>query len=112
MEFTRGDTYKFKFQRLNNDNQPIMTKSEKMWFTVKDSYYTEKIRIQKTLDNGIEFTDEDGFYHITIEHDDTKDMPYGSYVCDIQVENSGVVQTIYKDTLTLLTEVTYEGGIE
>lgn len=110
MEFTRGDTYKFKFQRLDSENQPIMTKAEKMWFTVKSDYYTENIKLQKTLDNGIEFSD-DGFYHITIQHEDTKDLTYGTYVCDIQVENSGVVQTIYKDTITLTNEVTFDGGV-
>lgn len=110
MEFTRGDTYKFKFQRLDSDNQPIMTKTEKMWFTVKTNYYTEDIKLQKTLDNGIEYT-EDGYYHITIEHDDTKDLSYGAYVCDIQVENAGVVQTIYKGNLTLTNEVTFDGGV-
>lgn len=110
MEFTRGDTYKFKFQRLDSENQPIMTKAEKMWFTVKSDYYTKNIKIQKTLDNGIEFT-EDGFYHITIQHEDTKDLTYGTYVCDIQVENSNVVQTIFKDTITLTNEVTFDGGV-
>ena len=110
MEFTRGDTYKFKFQRLDSDNQPIMTKAEKMWFTVKTDYYTKEIKLQKTLNNGIEYT-EDGYYHITIEHDDTKDLSYGSYVCDIQVENASVVQTIYKGNLTLTNEVTFDGGV-
>ena len=107
MKITRGDTYKFKFQRRDTNNQPIMTISQKMWFTVKQNYYTDNIKIQKTLDNGIEFT-EDGYYHITIEHDDTKDLSYGDYVCDIQVENDGVVSTIYKDVISLTEEVTFD----
>ena len=112
MEFTRGDTYKFKFQRLDNNNEPIITKSEKMWFTVKESYYTDEIIIQKTLDRGITYSDEDGYYHVTIEHEDTKELSFGNYVCDIQVENAGVIKTIYKDNFTITGEVTYEGGVE
>lgn len=108
MEFTRGDTYKFKFQRLDANNKPIMEKSQKLWFTVKENYYSLTPKIQKTLENGITF-DEEGYYHITIEHDDTKNMNYGKYVCDIQVENDGIVTTIYKDEFILDEEVTFEG---
>ena len=35
MEFTRGDTYKYKFQRLDSNNEVITTKASKMRFTVK-----------------------------------------------------------------------------
>lgn len=107
MTFTRGDTYKFKFQRKNFNGEVIETKSQNMWFTVKNNYNSDKIIIQKTLENGITF-DDDFYYHITIDHDDTKDLSYGDYVCDIQVENDGVVSTIYKDVISLTEEVTFD----
>lgn len=108
MEFTRGDTYKFKFQRLNGNNEVITTKASKMWFTVKENYYTDKIILQKTLENNDITFDEEYYYHVTINSNDTKELSYKSYVCDIQVENNGVVSTIYKDNFTLLEEVTFE----
>lgn len=106
MEFTRGDTYKFKFQRLDKDNQPIMTKADKMWFTVKDNYYTNNILFQKTLENNtITFTD-DGYYHITINPEDTNNLEFRDYYFDIQREINENILTIAKDTLTLTYEVT------
>ena len=110
MEFTRGDTKKYKFQRIDKDKNVIETKSQKMWFTVKDNVYTDKILIEKTLENGTITFDNEFYYHILLNHDDTKDLSYRKYVCDIQVENEGVVTTIYKDDLILTEEVTFKGG--
>lgn len=93
MQFTRGDTYKFKFQRLDVDNNVIENKSQKMWFTVKLNNYTQKKLIEKTLEDGTITFDDEFYYHIQINHEDTKALYYGSYVCDIQVENDGIVTT-------------------
>ena len=86
MTFTRGDSFLFKFQRKNINNEIILTKSQKMWFTVKEDYETKDILIQKSLDNGIEFAN-DGYYHIEIRPNDTRNLDYGIYVCDIQIES-------------------------
>ncbi len=110
IRFRRGDTYKLRFQRKNINKEVIMTRAEKLWFTVKKNYKTENKLIQKTLqDNTITFDDK-GYYHIVLEPKDTRNMKYRKYVCDIQVENSGEVTTIYEGTFELLNEVTFEGG--
>lgn len=108
MKFIRGDTFKFKFQRKDANDEPILVKAQKLWFTVKKNYKTTEKLIQKTLAD-MTFDDE-GFYHITLEHDDTKNLKYKKYVYDIQVENSGIVKTIAMGTLELTNEVTFEGG--
>lgn len=106
MEFTRGDTYKFKFQRLDSNNEPIITKANKMWFTVKENYYTNEVIFQKTLeDNTITFTD-DGYYHITINPEDTNNLEFRDYYFDIQREIDNNILTIAKGILTLTYEVT------
>lgn len=112
MEFTRGDTYRFKFQRFNENGEVIEEKSQKMWFTVKKNYRTEEKLIQKTLENNEIKFDTEYFYHIVIEPNDTSNLNYGKYVYDIQVENDGVVSTIALGELTLTNEVTFEGGTE
>ena len=110
MELIRGDTFAFKFQRKGIDDKPIMEKAKNVWFTVKESYYTEEKIMQKTLKDGnITFTD-DGYYHVVIEHNDTKDLNYGIYFCDIQIENNNDIRTIYVDKLILQGEVTFEGS--
>lgn len=110
MKFRRGDTFFIKFRRRDFNNETITHISEKMWFTVKENAYTKEKLIQKTLVDGNIFFDDNYYYHVIIEHDDTKDLDYGVYYCDIQVENEGVITTIYKDTFELDEEVTFEGN--
>lgn len=104
IDFTRGDTYAFKFRRLNADGEPIKEKTQNIWFTVKEDYETDDIVIQKTLDDAT--FDLDGYYHFIISSKDTRDLRYGEFVYDIQVENSGIVQTIAKGRFILESEVT------
>ena len=110
MEFTRGDTYSFKFRRIDEDGKVITEKAEKMWFTVKKNYKTSVKAIQKTLANNEITFDNDSYYHITIQASDTSNLNYGKYVYDIQIENQGVVSTIMLGELVLTNEVTFEGG--
>ena len=110
MKFRRGDTFFIKFRRRNFNNETITHISEKMWFTVKENAYTKEKLIQKTLEDGNIFFDDNYYYHVIIEHDDTKDLDYGTYYCDVQVENEGVITTIYKDTFELTEEITFEGN--
>lgn len=106
IRFTRGDTYAFRFQRKNANDEIIKTKAEKMWFSVKKSYTSSDILIQKTLDEGITFNEEDYTYHVLINSIDTRDFKYGDYVFDIQVMNEETVQTIAKGKFIIENEVT------
>lgn len=110
IEFTRGDSFFFKFYRKDLEGNKIMVRSEKMWFTIKDNYNSKRNLIQKTLEDGITFTEEDGYYHVCIKPIDSKILKYKKYVYDIQTENAGVVNTIKKDKVKINSEVTFEGG--
>ena len=105
ISFKRGDTYAFKFQRLDAEDNVIEIVSQNMWFTVKKNYNTTDKILQKTLEDGIVF-DENFYYHVLINSVDTRDLKYGDYVYDIQVENNGVVSTIAIGQFTLEQEVT------
>ena len=110
IRLVRGDTLAIKFKREDTNGDTITDIAQKMWFTVKmDTYSTDKI-IQKTLEDGITFSDEDSYYHIILQHNDTKDLFYMDYYYDIQVENNGVVATIKKAKLIIEDEITFEGG--
>lgn len=110
INLVRGDTIAIKFQRKDSEDRVIETKTQKMWFTVKIDAYSKKKTIQKTLLNGISFTDNDYYYHIILNNNDTKDLFYIDYYYDIQVENNGVVATIKKGKLKIKEEITFEGG--
>lgn len=111
IKFTRGDTYRFKFQRMSKeDDEIIKVEPEEMWFTVKTSTQTESIVLQKTFKDGEITFDEENYYHIVINHDETSLLPYADYCYDIQVKlDNGDIKTIAKGKFILEKEVTFEG---
>lgn len=113
MKFTRGDTYKFKFYRLDVNNNIIEYAATEIWFTVKTDYTTPKIAIQKKLSTGeITFDPTDFSYHVVIEPQDTANFIYDkNYVYDIQVLQGDVIKTIAKGILKVDKEVTFERGV-
>jgi hypothetical protein len=105
MKITRGDYKIFKIQRISN-GEVIKELPEKMYFTVKKDYYTDKILIQKTLENGIQKDNED-YYNVEIVSSDTDNLNYGKYVCDIEIKNGNKPKTIFKDEFIIEEEVTF-----
>ena len=110
MKIIRGDTGFYKFQRKNENGEPILLKADKMYFTVKQNYNTSKILFQKTIDD-ITF-DSEGYYHLTINPSDTDNLDYGNYVYDIEViqEDDNYKKTISKGAFIVEKEVTFVGN--
>lgn len=96
IELIQGDaSVIYKFQRRNIEGQAIETKCEKMWFTVKKSPIDDEPVIQKTLDNGITFNEEDFYYRFQIAGSDTEKLPIREYGFDIAIINeAGEKKTI------------------
>lgn len=109
-EFPRGDTFPFKFKLKDKQGQEIILSSgDKLFFTVKKNSKSTERAFQKTLANGIVYG-EDGYYHITIESDDTATLNYGDYSYDIELKTAtGVVKTLIIGTITLTDEITFKG---
>lgn len=105
MNLTRGDTGLYKFQRLDSDGDVITTTPDAIYFTVKESYTSSTVAIQKTIDDMT--MDDDGTWHFTIDPDDTNDLEYGAYVYDLEVTADEYVCTIAKGTLRILAEATW-----
>lgn len=113
MNFTRGDTYKFKFHRIDANNEIIQAQADEVWFTVKSNFTTDVKLVQKRLTKGEITFDSDFYYHVTIEAGDTSNLDYNKqYVYDIQVLQAGIVKTITKGTISVTEEVTFEVGVE
>jgi len=83
MELIRGDTAKFKFQRHDAEGNVIGTKADEIYFTVKTNGYSDRVLLQKRIED-MEF-DENYYYHITINPEDTDDFEYGTYQYDIEI---------------------------
>lgn len=108
MKIIRGDTKCFKFQRTSN-GEPIETKAEKIYFSVKNTSKNNDVIFQKTIED-MTF-DENFFYHFIIYPEDTNNLQYGDYVYDIEVKiGSNYVKTISRGPFIIDYEVTFAGN--
>ena len=105
MELTRGDSGQYNFQRINADGEVIMSTPTTLDFTVKRSYSDRAPVFQKKI--GDMEMDDQGFWHFTINPEDTETLEIATYVYDIEVSDGGYVQTISKGSLKLLPEATW-----
>lgn len=64
---------------------PILVKAQEIYFIVKKNWTDEKALITKDLSD-MTFT-EDGYYHFTINPEDTEQLAYGKYVWDFTPVN-------------------------
>lgn len=110
MQIIRGDTCPLKFQCKDGGGTPITTVADAVYFTVKTSYDVEAVTFQKTLED-MTF-DEDGTYHFEIEPSDTEELPYGTYVYDIEITRGDTVKTISQGQLKITKEATWKANKE
>lgn len=110
-EFIRGDTFPFKFKLKDKNGQEIiLSNTDNLYFTVKKTSKSTERAFQKTLAGGEIVYGEDGYYHITIESDDTAELDYGDYRYDIELKSAtGIVKTLILGTITLTDEITFKG---
>lgn len=108
IEIKRGNTAKYKFQRKDNEGNPILTKADKVYFTVKEESLPSVAIFQKTIDN-MEF-DEEGIYHFIIEPEDTERLNFGRYVYDIKVIQDDIKSTIAQGKFEVKKIVTFKGN--
>ena len=96
ISFPRGDTFSFTVELLTNDGLPYELKeNDRLVFTVKKTFMQSNILIQKVINSSME---------VTIEHEDTADLPYGKYVYDVQLTNELGTKTVIEPTSFILKE--------
>lgn len=102
---TRGDTVSYTFQRKDTEGSVITTIPEAIFFTVKSTFNTPKVLIQKSI---LQMAmDIHGVWRFTIENSDTENLPYGVYVFDLQITENGAVTTVAKGKFELTQEATW-----
>lgn len=80
ISLNRGTSLKLKAQRLDVNDEPILTRAEEIYFTVKKRWTDKNPVFQKSLAD-MTF-DEEGYYRFTIAPEDTENLAYGQYVWD------------------------------
>lgn len=106
-EFKRGDTKVLKkFRPVDNSNIPLtLSENDKIYFTLKRGEKGKKI-LQKTIGEGIILQD-DGYYHITLNPEDTAELDAGSYRYDIELNvGNYLVSTLIEGEIVLLQDIT------
>ena len=83
----RGTSLGLKARRIDYNGDPILTKAQEIYFIVKKRWTDKTAIITKDLSD-MTF-DEKGYYHFTIDPEDTEPLAYGQYVWDFTaVENN------------------------
>lgn len=99
IQLVRGDTFRAKLTLKDKaGTEYIPSADDEVLFTVKRNASTDKILIQKKVADG----------EVHLEPADTEDLPFGSYVYDVQVTlANGDKDTVIKaNVFEILPEVT------
>lgn len=107
-EFPRGDTCPIKFDTINKITGEAFDLSvmDEIYFTIKKNYNESNALLQKRKSLG-EIVVDGANATITLEHDDTKQWKYGTYVYDVQIKFGTKVKTILIGTIKLTNEATH-----
>ena len=105
IQIIRGDTARFKFQRLDSNGEPIMTRANSVFFTVKVDYRFPDIVIQKTLKDMT--LDENGVYRFTLDPVDTDGLHFRDYYYDLEIITENTKTTIAYGRFIINPEVTW-----
>ena len=104
LAINKGNSVRFKVQFIDQRNNIIILDENAMvYFTVKENYSNDDYVFQKTLLDGIDFSEEDNCYIVEIEIDDTENLEYKDYVYDISfTRNEGLGSANEKEKTTAL----------
>jgi hypothetical protein len=113
MDLIRGDTCIITFTITTEDNENYLLKEkDKLYFTVKKSFYKTDCTIQKTFNNGITYNERTKEYEVKLDQDCTCNLKCDDYVYDIKlvVDNYGnpISQTLIKGALRLHANATHK----
>lgn len=85
IEMVRGDLRSKTFNLLTDSGSVLELEPEEIYFTVKNNSLNTKYRFQKRLSDGGIVKLATGKYMLTIEPEDTDDLDFVMYDCDIEI---------------------------
>lgn len=105
IEMVRGD---ISDQTFTVDSDDTVTDLDEIYFTVKKHYYENAFLFQKRLSEGSIVVVDPTYnkYGFRIQPEDTNKLPFGEYVCDIEIKKEGELLKTFNGKLTLYEEVT------
>ena len=111
LELVRGEQFPIEFE-ITDDSDTAINKEDlqDITFVVREfPEETSPILTKKTLIDG-DITGDNGSYTLNINEEDTKDLNFGTYGCEIKVETtSGIIK---KEVGTLIITKEYSMGYQ
>ena len=107
--YARGDSFEKDFLLKNKTSGELVTDEfTEVYFSVKKYSSDQEYLFQKRLTTGGIYTNWDGRFTVYIDPEDTDNLPFGEYDCDIEFvdETENYKRTFY-GKLELTKEVTY-----
>lgn len=100
VKMVRGDTGEMELSLTLEDGTAIAPAAYTATFSLKKSIDDVAVILKKTFVDG----------KISFSHNDTNNLPYGTYVYDVQVQvlESGSIHTIGYHSFVVLADVTRE----
>ena len=111
LELVRGEQFPIEFEITNDNGNPIaISELQDITFVVREFPEEESpILTKKTLINK-DIKGDNGVYSLNINEEDTKDLDFGTYGCEIKVETtSGIIK---KEVGTLIITKEYSMGYQ
>lgn len=84
----------FSFIRKNSNGEPITTRPQELFFSVKESFESAEYLFQKKMTTGDITTNGEGEWQISVLPSDTEKLLPGKYVCDVKVIDENGLQFI------------------
>lgn len=107
--YARGDSLEKDFLlKVKGTGVPVTDEFSEVYFTVKKYSSDQEYLFQKQMTTGGIYTDWDGRFTLYINPEDTDNLPFGEYDCDMEFvnETENYKRTFY-GKLELTKEVTY-----
>ena len=95
---------------VDDSDTPTDMLMDDIYFTVKKHYENRSFIFQKRLSDGSIVSDGHGAYTITIQPEDTDEMEFGEYTCDIEVVKAPGIKKTFPGLFVLTKEVTHRGN--
>lgn len=110
IEFPRGDSYERGFLLKDKATNTVITDTfSEVYFTVKKMYSSDEYSFQKKMTTGGIVNDGDGHYTLYVAPEDTENLPFGEYDCDMEFVKTGYKKT-FVGKLILGKEVTHSSN--
>lgn len=106
IEMPRGDIRDVRF-RVNNGQE---TEFDNIYFTVKGTARDKACLFQKKLSDGSISLDNEGYFNLRIEAQDTNDLSYTTYDFDIELVRGTNIKQTTVGQLIITKEVTFQSN--